>query len=331
MWISRLVSLVAVGALLIGASGAAFAAEASYDKVFSNRNATGEELADAFFDLLSNTGSPTGTVGTTPGEDEASRALVKPYLDPAFLIQRASGERHTAANYVPADVDDFEIGDVRETRPADDVIVARYSVRTSETLPDAALVMSSDKAPRLTVFHWDNADQRWKVLSHANFNTPIAAICDRDPVLDNQLKSPANPEDQALGENLIRAFQQLVMQGDAAAMLDPMVQVQTASGMGYTTLAERKKPTKHSDWKSERIVVTRNGPLVVISHHNDAKQRMFMGSNQQRPGMEHSLHTLHQTAEGKWKVIAIASFAPATGLPEGVACVPPGPLEDAPL
>lgn len=246
------------------------------------------------------------------------------------MLQRASGKRYLADTYTPPLIGKFEISDVRETRLSDDVMVVRYSVRTDEVAPDTAHVMSKDKAPRLTVFHWDEAAQRWKVISHANFNTPVAAVCDKNPVADNGLQSPANPEDQALGEKLIREFQKLVMQGDAAAMLDPMIQVQTASGIGYTTLAERRKPTKHTDWKSERIVVTRNGPVIVVSHYNDAKQRMFMGSNQQRSGLEHSLHTFLRNKEGKWNVIAIASFAPAAGLPEGAVCVPAGKLSTAP-
>jgi hypothetical protein len=161
---SRFACLLASVFLLLLSPSGSFAADRSYEKTFSSRSATGEELANAFFDLLSNTGSPAGTVGTTAEQDEASKALVKPYLDPAFLLQRASGERYTAENYLPADVDDFELGDVRETRPAEDVVVVRYSVRSTQTLPDAALVMSKDKAPRLTAFHWSETDSRWRIL-----------------------------------------------------------------------------------------------------------------------------------------------------------------------
>jgi len=135
--------------LLMALPSFAIAADApasGYEKTFSDRNATGEELANAFFDLLPNSGSPTGTMGTTAEQNEASKALVKPYLDPAFLLQRASGERYTAENYLPADVDGFELGDVTETRPADDVLVARYFIRATETLPTTALVMSKNKA-----------------------------------------------------------------------------------------------------------------------------------------------------------------------------------------
>jgi hypothetical protein len=59
--------------------------------------------------------------------------------------------------------------------------------------------MSKDKAPRLTVFHWHEPDSGWKLLSHANFNTPVSAICDKDPLVDNGLASFATAEDQTLG------------------------------------------------------------------------------------------------------------------------------------
>ena len=99
-------SLAVLAFPLMSLPNATLAADIRYGQTFSDKSATGEELANAFFDLLSNTGSPTGTVGTTAEQDEASRALVKPYLDPAFQIQRASGERYTAENYLPADVDE---------------------------------------------------------------------------------------------------------------------------------------------------------------------------------------------------------------------------------
>lgn len=324
--------LVASAFLLTGITSFALADNASYDKAFSNRNATGEELANAFFDLLSNTGSPTGTVGTTAEQDAASKALVKPYLDPAFQLRRSSGERYIAATYLPADVDDFEIGDAREARPAEDVLVVRYSVRTTETLPDAALVMSKDKAPRLTSFHWSDADARWKVLSHANFNTPVAAVCDRDPIVDNGLDSTATSEDQALGEGLMTKFYDLLVQGDAAPILHQMIQFQSASGVGYTSLAERKKSTKISKTDISDAVVTRNQSLLVVSvNHETATERVLMQETILREGKSANLATFMQGSDGNWSMIALASFVPGKALPEGVQCVPSGPLEDAPL
>lgn len=315
--------------LLIGIPSVVLAADASYDKAFSNKNATGEELANAFFDLLSKTGSPAGTVGTTAEQDEASKALVKPYLDPAFQLQRSSGERYTATTYLPADVDDFEIGDVRETRPADDVLVVRYSVRATQTLPDAALVMSKDKAPRLTVFHWSSSDNDWKLLSHANFNTPLAAICDKDPLKDNGLESSANTEDQKLGVNLSEKWFALLEQGDGSPILNAQVQGQTAGGLGYTTSAEYK-PGKLSKVKLDDFVVTRNDNLIVVSLYAKADQTVFQGSQQLGTDITPRLLTFQQGNDGNWSLIATATFNPPKELPQGTACVPPGKLEDAP-
>jgi hypothetical protein len=334
MFLAKMASKVGcfvVSALLMASlPGFAFATEANYGQTFSNKAATGDELARAFFDLLSDTGSETGVVGTTTEQDEASKALVKPYLDPAFQLQRASGERYTAETYLPADVDKFELGDVRETRPSDDVVVVRYSVRTSQTLPDAALVMSGAKAPRLTVFHWSNADSRWKILSHANFNTPIAAICDEKPIVDNNLPSPASPEDQALGEGLMRNFYDLLVEGDAAPVLHPLFQYQNASGVGYTTLSERKKKTKLPETLFEHAVVTRDGDFLVVSLYHTAKERTIMGQHHLRGGKSANLATFHMGDQGAWSMIALASFVPANALPAGVMCVPAGKIETAP-
>lgn len=327
---SRFASLLASTFLLLIQPSGSYAADTSYEKTFSNKSATGEELANAFFDLLSNTGSPSGTVGTTAEQDEASKALVKPYLDPAFLLQRASGERYTAENYLPADVDDFELGDVRETRPAGDVVVVRYSVRATQTLPDAALVMSKDKAPRLTAFHWSETDSRWKILSHANFNTPVSAICDQKPIVHSRAVSSSSPDDQALGEHLLAQFYDLLMKGDAIAMLNPEIQVQSASGLGYTTLAERKSPSKYDDLHFEDALVTRNGDLLVISSYNLAGQRSFMEVDQLRSGAAPSMSTFIQDDDGTWSIISVASFAAPKALPDGVACAPSGSLEKAP-
>ena len=325
---------LAVSALLLtGLPNVAIAADApasAYEKTFSNRSATGEELANAFFDLLSNTGSPTGTVGTTAEQDEASKALVKPYLDPAFLLQRASGERYTAENYLPADVDDFELGDVTETRPADDVLVARYFIRATETLPTSALVMSKDKAPRLTVFHWSETDSRWKVLSHANFNTPVAAICDKDPLVDNGTNSVANPEDQALGEKLIGRFYELIVKGDALPILHPEIQFQSASGIGYARLVNRPAASKYDGLVFDDAVVTRNGHLIAVSTYTTAAKRDLMHGNQLRGGAAPNLSTFIEGEDGNWSLITVASFAPLKELPAGTQCVPAGKLEDAP-
>lgn len=314
--------------LLIGIPSVTLAADAPYDKAFSNRNATGEELANAFFDLLSHTGSPTGTVGTTAEQDEASKALVKPYLDPAFQLQRSSGERYTVDTYLPADVDDFEIGDVRETRPSNVVSVVRYSVRANQTLPDAALVMSAVKAPRLTVFHWSDADRRWKILSHANFNTPVAAICDKEPITVNNLSSSASVEDQALGQKIAQAWFDLAETGNLLPMASPMVQLQTAAGKGFTTIMEYQ-PAQISKTEMEGLVVTRNDDLLVLSLYARVANTVLIGE-QYGGDLKPRLYTFMKYPNNSWRLIASAYFNAPTKLPVDVECVPSGELQSAP-
>ncbi len=319
---------VAVFALLfLILPSATFAGDATYEKLFSKKGATGEELAHAFFDLLSKTGGPAGAVGTTAEQDAASKRLIKPYLDPAFQLQRSSGQHYIAETYLPADVDDFEIGEVRETRPAEDVVVVRYFVGASQTLPDAALVMSKDKAARLSVFHWSISDARWKILSHANFNTPIAAFCNQKPIVDNGLESPASSEDQTLGEGLMRNFYDLLVNGNAELILNPLFQYQSAIGVGFTTLSERKTKTKFSETQFDHAVVTRNKRLLIVSLYNTTKERVLMGQYHLRAGKSASMATFLQGSDGVWAMIALASFAPSKALPEGVLCVPVEKME----
>jgi hypothetical protein len=52
-------------------------------------------------------------------------AIVRPYLDPAFILMRATGPRYTAGNFVPLDIDDFELSDFVVTEPREDIRVIR--------------------------------------------------------------------------------------------------------------------------------------------------------------------------------------------------------------
>jgi hypothetical protein len=328
--IYRKLCRAAVAFLVFNPSSITLAANAPYAEVFSNKNASGVELANAFFELLSKTSSPTGVVGTTAEQDKAFKALRKSYLDPAILVQRATGERYTFDTYHPADVEKFQIGDLSVTAPAADVRVVRYFVRATETLPDTAIAMSNDKAPRLTVFHWSGADSRWKVLSHANFNTPIAVICNQKPIVDNNLVSPASAEDQVLGENLIGTFYDLLTKGDALPILHPEIQFQSASGIGYARLQNRPAPSKYDGLQFYKPIVTRNGRLLVVSTYTEAKQRTLMQHNQLRAGGAPNLSTFFKSDDGKWSLVAVSSFAVPKALPDGLVCVHPGKLDHAP-
>lgn len=310
--------LLMMAGALAALPSTSFASEASYEKTFSDKNASGASLAAAWLELL-----------TTAGRESNSNTFVRPYLDPAFVLQRASGKRYTADNYVPPLIQSYEVGDVRETRPSPNVMVLRYSVRAAETAPDTALIMGKDKAPRLTVLLWNDEASRWRVVSHANFNVPVAAVCDRTPMTQMPLISPTSPEDYKLGIDTVDEFITLLEGGDAASILHPLYQVQTASGAGITTLAERKKPSTVDDMSYKDPIVTRNGPLLVFSAYFLTKQHTFMTVNQLRIGMVPHLLTFIEGDDGKWKMIANALFSPPAEVPEGTSCVVEDDLQEA--
>jgi hypothetical protein len=295
--------------------------------IFEDRKASGEGLAHAFFELLSLTGSRSGIIGTTPEQDAASVGLVAPFLDPAFLLQRASGERYMAFNYMPSDIDAFEISDLRETRPSANVIVVRYAVSAIATTPDTGMVMSADKAPRLTVFRWNEERKRWLVVSHANFNTPVAAICSQKPVTYTELMSPADQQQQYLGEDLVQKWFDLLAREQGELMLNPQVQSQTAGGDGYTTISERKRITVTSR-ERDGYVVTQHEGLMVISVYLRVTEANYMGT-QLGTTKNPLVLTFQQEDDGMWLLIAIAIFCPPKVLPKDVACIDAGQTEQS--
>jgi hypothetical protein len=321
--LNRLRSLFGIGVLvlaglLVAPPHGAMASQPGHESAFADKNVSGNDLAAAFLELL-----------TAAGKAAAPNDFVKPYLDPAFILQRASGKRYTADNYIPPLIDGYDISDVRETRPAPDVMVLRYAVRAAETAPDTALVMSTDKAPRLTVFHWSEKASRWQVVSHANFNVPVAAVCDTSPVSQNALASPATPEDYKLGIDTVNEFIKLLEASNTKLILHPMVQVQTASGFGITTLAERKKPSTASDMTYKDPVISRDGKLLVFSAYFLTKQHDFMKDNQLRVGIVPHLLTFMQVEDGSWKMIANALFSPPAEVPKGTSCIVRNDLQNA--
>lgn len=318
--LSRRGCLLFTALALLALPSVAVANQETFVKSFSNKAASGEELANAFLDMLEVAG----------GKGAESKEFAKPYLNPAFVLQRASGKRYLADTYVPPLIEAFEISDVRETRPADDVMVVRYSVRADETAPDTALVMSKDKAPRITVFHWDAADSRWKIVSHANFNIPVAAVCDESAITQVALTSPVSTADYNLGLDLVNEFVDLLEKGDAAPIYHPLIQAQTASGAGITTLKERKKPSKVEGMTFKDPIVTRDGHLIVFSAYFETEHNNFMDVNRLDVGIVPHLLTFLEGEDGKWKMIANALFSPPATLPDGVECITKHKLEHAP-
>lgn len=297
----------------------AAAAELAGIEAFSDREASADALVEAWFALLSQTGVDRASAGDAEAIAR-SMDLVQPWLDPAFQILRASGERYVADTYVPASIDEFAIDGLRETRPAPNLVVARYGVRTTgSTTADTSLVLSDELAPRLTVFRWDDAAARWLVLSHANFNVPVSTICDVAP-----LTPPLNPpvptihDDVLLGISLVQAASAAAVAGDTLPVLDPNIQVQTAGGYGYTTTAERPGETKLAPSPVKDFLVTRHDDVIVVSFRGAASGQVneieMDGSESPR------MLTFRLNEQGEWKVIATAYFSTVANVPADVDC-----------
>lgn len=288
---------------------------------FSDREASGEDLANAWFELLSMTGAPAGEFASDSAQVQAGIDLVRPYLDPAFTLVRSSGERYFASNYVPLDVDDYEVSDVVVTQPRDDIRVVRYTVSTpGATAPDTGIVMSGDFAPRLTVLKWDEALGRWAIVSHANFNTPLAAVCDASPIEMGGDPAQTSAEDFALGEQLVVQWRDITTGKSQERVRHPEAQIQLADGRAWPTADDKPlewKPAQAYDYAD--LSITRDGDLLVASY-DAVVSDLVMEGEEYRASASPRLLTYLQSPEGKWELIALANFTVPQEIPADVDC-----------
>lgn len=286
-------------------------------EAFADPAATAADLVNAWFTLLT-----IASDGRTEGGDADPAAAIEPYLDPAFQLQRASGERYVATDFVPAQVEAFTIQNVRETRPAANLVVARYAVRAIEsTAADTSMVLSDELAPRLSVFRWDEDVASWLMISHANFNTPVSTICDEsglEPALNPMV--PTAHDDVVLGVSLVEAASAAAVEGNTLPVLDPQIQVQTAGGYGYTTTAEREGETKLKPSTRRAFLVTRHEDVIVVSFRGSPSGTVnaVEVSSEESP----RLLTFRLNEQGEWKVIATAYFSTVASVPDGIDCAP---------
>lgn len=324
----RLVGMTVIAsALLLSACGG----EASTDEAasaqqipaaFAESDASGEELANAWFGLLALTGREAGEVAESKEEVEASMALVRPYLDPAFTLVRATGQRYTAGTYVPLDVDEYEVSDVVVTEPREDVRVIRYFVdEPGATAPDTGVVMASGKAPRISVLRWDEDLGHWVMVSHANFNNPVAAICDQAPIAVTGEPPSTSDEDIALGTSLVEQWRDITTGKSKEKVRHSANQIQLADGQGWPTADG--KPIEWapaSAYDVANIGVARNGDLLVVSYDAVASD-LEMEGDEYRATTSPRLLTWLQGPEGKWELIALANFTVPQDIPAGLECV----------
>lgn len=318
---------VVMAGLLTACSSGGTSAEsptASVPSAFADREASGEQLADAFFGLLSMTGGASGGGSADAEAVQAGVDLVRPYLGPSFQILRSTGQRYTADTYVPADIGEFEISEVVTTQPSDDVVVVRYNVATPGAIaPDSNLLFGGDAAPRLTVFRWDDERGHWVLASHANFNSKVAAICDATPFSVDEQEPVADAETVALGETLVQQWKDITTGKVTTSILDPQAQIQLADGQGWPTAdGSEIEWTPAQAYEFANVLTTRDGDLLVVSYDAVADSIVMEGA-EYRSTTSPRLLTYQLDPEAGWQLISLANFTVPAEIPDGVDCVTP--------
>lgn len=326
--------LVLVGAVLLAAGGGATTtvdtsastpmppAFTDPEAAFADPDASGEDLIYAWFGLLTQTGRGAGEVATSAAEVEAGMAVMRPYLDPAFILQRADGQRYTAGNYVPLDIDEFELSDFVVTEPREDVRVLRYFVsEPGATAPDAGVVLGAEKAPRIAVFRWDAEKGHWVAVSYANFNNALAAICEQDPIPVTGEAPVTTPEDRELGLSLVEQWRDITTGASTAKVRHPANQIQLADGQGWPTTADEPiEWAPADDYDFADVAVARNGDILVVSFDAVVSELVVEG-DEHRDTATPRLLTYLLSPDGTWELIALANFNVPHGIPADADCV----------
>ena len=304
------------------ASDAMSGAYADPQGTFADPEASGEDLVNAWFGLLALTGRGVGEVATDAAEVEAGMAIVRPYLDPAFTLMRATGQRYTAGDYVPLDIDDFELSDFVVTEPREDIRVIRYSVsQPGATAPDAGVVMSGEKAPRVSVLRWDAELGHWVMVSYANFNSAIGAICGQEPISVSGETPVTSPEDLALGTSLVRKWRDITTGVLKEKFMHPASQIQLADGQGWPTADGTPiEWAPAQDYDFAHVGVARDGDLLVASF-DAVVQDLVMEGEEYRETASPRLLTFLRNPQGAWEVIALANFNVPQDVPADVDCI----------
>ena len=288
--------------------------------VLADRDATGAALANAWPGLVGETGSDS-SITATPAQVRKGIAYVRPYLDPAFRLQRAGGERYALNNYVPLDIDAFKVTDVVVTEPRDDIKVVRYRLSTpGATAPDTDRVLTGETRPQLAVFKWDEQRGHWVIVDHANFTTPVAAICGQKPIAVTKEHLKTSAADTALGTALVQEWRAITLGKLKKKVTSPQLQIQLADGQGWPNAKGtpiKWKPATSYDVNN--LSITRDGDLLVASYDTMESGLQLEGAAY-RSGAAPRLLTYLRDPDGTWKLIGLANFAVPQKVPAGVKC-----------
>ncbi len=294
------------------------------------RTAFAQKLANELYAILSRVGSPTGQTGGAANATYADAVpQVKKLIDTHALLQRATeGYGFTKASFPPSDIDNFEISDMHVTHPRSDILVLRYKVKAPQSSQiDQKTIMSSDARPEMTVLLWNQTARQWRIVSSANFNTPIAQICGQ--AAPDASKKPrgdgaGNATDLDIAKRQIQRLQSLIEHDDLRQIVHDEIQVQYAGGAGFTgskAVLARHAPTVSKVVNSD-FQTRRTGDILVVRFNNTVKDHVVDRVAYSEVKLPR-LVTLLRGPDAQWKVIAFAGFTFPKAIPAGTACVKP--------
>jgi hypothetical protein len=286
----------------------------------------GERLVQRFFSYLSMTGNPTGVIANLQKDDSKERRLLKSILDKHVIIQRADGEFFNHRTYWPIDVDDFKISDLHVTRPATDLLVVRYRASTPGAVSlTTGGVSGADAALRLTTFRYNEKKKDWLVLSHANFNQPVAQMCDK-PAL--KWSSALNDETANLprakeAEELVEKFWVDVRRvGKASVVPGGLVipETQIVVGDGYSRDGSSGARNVKTGAVAKRDFYATGDSRVLVARYLE-RQNAVINDVQFVKDWQPALVTFFKVAPGQWRLASFAFFFYPSSPPAGVKCV----------
>lgn len=285
-------------------------------------NELGRRMAEEAYAVFAEVGSPTGEISRKAlAADDPAVMRAKSIVAERALIQTARlNHGLTKETYMPSDIDEFTIEDVVLTQPAEGVLVVSYRValpNRSDTV--TGTVMKGEAMPRLTVLNWNDELKMWQVFSHADFDTPLAAICGRHEDTTHA-QSRFDLQDIELGTEVIDGF--------VKAMLADTLREHVLKGYQYVYASGERKtkdgPVRtHIKKNVERsnLEAVRSGRLLAIRY--DTPGVLTLDDGEVEPDVKPRLFTFYRDGDGKWRFIAAAVFSVTQTVAKGTDCIAP--------
>lgn len=330
---TRLVTRLVLGVLLLLAAGS-LPGQANDRPVYGTPpgqlsaasqdelNAFGMRLLTEAYTIRSRVGSPNGQRGEAMDQvDPATVKAVKDLYDEDAMIQDAwLNYGLTKATYFPTDIDEFSISNVVVSRSSDTVLVVSFDVQLpNRTNLQTGMVMSGETMPRLLVMRWDAGAAMWKIFTHADFDTPKAALCGADTGFKPG-KSQFRPADIELANKYLGKIQTASLNGTEKEVQSKGFQYVFASGERKTAPGKVRARMKNRV-QMINVEAIRSDDLLAVRF--DARPSLTLDGGDVRTDLRPTLITFHHDSDGEWRMIAIGIFSVTARLAKDVPCVGP--------